>query len=190
MFSYYSEEPTTAYCVGKGNNPWYLPKDCIADKVELQGNYETFEYVGCFKQSSLTNPDLKYGPLEFGFTPTHCAIACRGYNYFALSEQGFCSCDYTHGTPASEYPALENDGLCQNVCKVANWVKLPCGGRQANAVYRFTHNICKDATLSVGSETKKWHDNEQRSCEWFLLQNTCGKNIVFFLSQVTYKTYM
>jgi len=80
--------------------------------------------------------DFRYGPQDKGFDIDSCRDECRDYPYFALQDNGFCSCDYTYGTPSNVYQQTE-DAECN-----ANGL----GGVLRNAVYinnlyatEFTH---------------------------------------------------
>jgi len=52
-----------------------------------------FAYVGCFKDGS----DFAFGPRNYGFRQESCRDACRQFPYFALQNNGFCSCDNQFG---------------------------------------------------------------------------------------------
>lgn len=43
---------------------------------------------------------LRYGPMEYGFTPESCAEATKGYKYFSLQNDGWCAADndFDHAT--------------------------------------------------------------------------------------------
>lgn len=52
-----------------------------------------FAYVGCFKDGSY----FAFGPRNYGFRQESCRDACRGFHYFALQNNGFCSCGNKYG---------------------------------------------------------------------------------------------
>ena len=58
-----------------------------------------YKHLGCYKER-LGDEALRYGPHSYGFVPMTCRQACRGYKYFALQDNGWCSCenDLRHAT--------------------------------------------------------------------------------------------
>jgi len=55
------------------------------------------DFIGCFKENT-DDRDLKYGPQKHGYDSQKCRNACKDYTYFALEDNGRCSCDYSYGT--------------------------------------------------------------------------------------------
>merc|ERR1739848_870846 len=72
----------------------------------------------------------KYGPKEYGYTPSTCRQACPQYKYFALQNGGWCTCDDDFSTPSDIYTQVD-DTEC-------NKGGVGQGGAWRNAVYSNT----------------------------------------------------
>jgi hypothetical protein len=100
------------------------PCTCNPDLPECLSSY-----VGCYRDDG--NRDFDFGPKVYGFTEISCREACANYPYFALQNNGWCSCDYAYSDPASTYPAIDDE-----LCNVGNTPEGEgMGGPWANAVY-------------------------------------------------------
>ena len=111
---------------------WALDGECVDNREYMsamcpeacaQMPDQEWEYVGCFKDDE--ERDFRYGPQTEGFNIDTCRDECREYPYFALQNNGFCSCDYTYGTPADVYQQTD-DSECDG----------GMGGAWRNAVYK------------------------------------------------------
>ena len=51
----------------------------------------TYKVIGPYADTG--NRALRYGPQSYGYTPDTCSITCKTYTYFALQDNGWCSCD-------------------------------------------------------------------------------------------------
>ena len=60
------------------------------------------KWLGCFKDDG--KRDFCCGPKKYGFKPDKCRTACAKYKYFALQNNGWCTCDNTFSTPKKTYP--------------------------------------------------------------------------------------
>jgi len=117
-----------------------------------EGPEYEIKYLGCYKDNS--SRDMKHGPKKYGYKgvdgPKKCHDACKQYKYFALQNNGWCSCDNTYGTPASTYKKL-SDAKCGST--------QPRSGKGwTNAVYTkqlksVTSKHSKPALISQGKPT-------------------------------------
>ena len=80
-------------------------------------------YIGCYQDDR--SRDFNYGPREYGYDVDTCRAACTSYEYFALQNDGWCSCDNSYSTPPSQYPRRA-DRDCGKTRKGGGW---------ANAVF-------------------------------------------------------
>ena len=92
-------------------------------------------YLGCYNDDG--NRDFKHGPQQYGFDQDSCREACDDYPFFALQNNGWCSCDFSYGSPTGTYH-VRDDNDCRNGQGV------PLGGGWANAVHRNNHYIARD----------------------------------------------
>ena len=61
-------------------------------------------YLGCYTDDS--DRDFCCGPKVYGFNHETCAAACATFKYFALQNNGYCSCDNDFSTPSSTYTKM------------------------------------------------------------------------------------
>jgi hypothetical protein len=109
-----------------------------ANAVYVNNMYEPesdFEYVGCYNDDG--NRDFDFGPREYGFDQESCRAACEDYPFFALQNDGWCSCDFSYGSPSETYH-VRDDNDCRNGAGEA------LGGGWANAVYSNNKYIERD----------------------------------------------
>merc|ERR1719478_2065382 len=56
------------------------------------------QYLGCYKDNG--SRDFKAGPKKYGYNgvggPLKCHKACTNYKFFALQNNGWCSCDNSY----------------------------------------------------------------------------------------------
>jgi hypothetical protein len=105
-----------------------------------QNNYyveaNDFTYIGCYSDDG--NRDFDFGPQEYGYDQASCREACDAYQFFALQNNGWCSCDNSYGTPSNVY-TLQDDNGC-------NSGGVPLGGAWLNAVHKNNLWIERDLT--------------------------------------------
>jgi hypothetical protein len=114
------------FCSGEHGDDLNECCPCTCDParcgIEVLPEPADYTYVGCWRDDA--ERDLNYGPKQYGFDPETCRNVCADYPFFGLQNNGWCSCDYTYGTPASQFPQID-DGNCGN----------GMGGGWANAIY-------------------------------------------------------
>jgi hypothetical protein len=54
-------------------------------------------YQGCYRDDG--DRDFCCGPQEYGYTIESCRLACARFPFFALQNNGWCSCAFDYGTP-------------------------------------------------------------------------------------------
>jgi len=95
--------------------------------------------LGCFVDDNDRN--LKYGPMEYGYSVDTCFDACSSYLYFALQNGGLCSCGAYNSTWEENYKVNASEcgsdglgGVSRNMVygKVSaitmNWQYWRCSG--------------------------------------------------------------
>jgi hypothetical protein len=85
----------------------------------------SYEYIACFRDDG--DRDFDFGPQAYGYNQETCRDACAEYKYFALQNNGWCSCDNNYGMPEETYPQIDD-----SECNVSG---EGMGGGWANAVY-------------------------------------------------------
>jgi hypothetical protein len=70
-----------------------------------------FTYIGCYNDDG--HRDFDFGPQQYGYDQDSCREACDDYPFFALQNNGWCSCDYSYGSPIGTY-YVKDDNLCRN----------------------------------------------------------------------------
>lgn len=92
------------------------------------------KYVGCYADGR--RRDFKHGPRRYGYNLATCQAACKDYRYFALQDNGWCSCDNDYGTPASRHQKRP-DRECGSPCvgETSAATRKYCGSSWRNAVY-------------------------------------------------------
>jgi hypothetical protein len=109
------------------------------------------KYIGCYADNG--HRDFKHGPKQYGYNPETCSQACSDYKYFALQNNGWCSCDKTYSTP--DYYKRIDEKKCGT--------RTPAlGGGWANAVYE------RKAKASSTEEVERIPDRAEygNSLEW------------------------
>eukprot|EP00494_Astrolonche_serrata_P034586 UN34855 len=132
--------------------------------------------MGCYE--NILSPQLNYGPRDLVvdniYTPFTCAIACNGYNYFALNE-GVCTCDADFNGTDNEMLLLTKtfDEKCEKPCQESqSWMKSSCGENNYIAVYKYKfYRYCSDRELTGGLA---WYDAEKKQCDWYGTNEMCG----------------
>ena len=87
------------------------------------------EYVGCYTDDK--SRDFQHGPKQHGYDQDSCHDACSEYLYFALQDNGWCSCDHYNITE----DLLEIKRKKKNISPKINFTK------------NFTKNKLKKNTL-------------------------------------------
>lgn len=105
-------------------------------------------YIGCFVDDS--NRDLEEGPKQYGYDPSSCAVACKGYKYFALQNNGWCVCGNAYATGFQYAKVADSD------CGASR-----LGGPWRNAVYQLTGG---DSTASGSEYICATRENDYCEC--------------------------
>jgi hypothetical protein len=90
--------------------------------------FEETTYIGCYNDNG--SRDFGFGPQNYGYDHITCRAACAEYPFFALQNNGWCSCDYSYGNPIDTYH-VRPDEDCGEASPEGNRL----GGAWANAVY-------------------------------------------------------
>lgn len=105
-------------------------------------NIGYYQYIGCYRDTG--DRALRYGPKAYGYNKVTCRIACNQYKYYALQDNGWCSCenDYIHATKYGTSTGCGSNGL---------------GGGFANSLYEnLQSNTALVAHLNVPIINNPW----------------------------------
>ena len=98
------------------------------------------KWLGCYQDNGAR--DFCCGPKKYGYTSDTCATACAGFKYFALQDNGWCTCDNDYSTPAQTYPK-RSDTDCNKGGK-------RMGGAWRNSVFEQTTAVTSLTPTAVG----------------------------------------
>jgi hypothetical protein len=108
---------------GKGGH-W--SNDLYQNRIELPRDPD---YIGCFKDTR--DRALRFGPRRRGYNRDSCKRACRNYRFYALQNDGWCSCDYDfehatkHGISDQCHPDRRGGPGANNLFEIPQRGALP-----------------------------------------------------------------
>jgi hypothetical protein len=122
----------------------------------------TYKPLGAWRDTA--NRALRYGPKKYGYDANKCRAACPQYRYFALQNNGWCSCDndFKHATKYGRKSCGKRGGpwcnyIYQNLrAPVAPaTMKIPAGR---------WFNLVGPGGLCVEASNRNGHRLVQRTC--------------------------
>ena len=86
-------------------------------------------FEGCYRDSPFSR-DMCCGPKKLGYDGYHCKKACGAFKFYALQNDGFCSCDDRFSHPPIGLHRKDEPDMCNG----NNFMGR--GGEYTNAIYK------------------------------------------------------